>query len=188
MSHSKIDHLGNEAHEEAADSSAPFWRRWSTRKANAAAVQEDKPTATVPATEDLSLGKETLTDADMPVLASLDEHSDYSVFFSPKVSEELRRLALRKLFHSPKFNVTDGLDDYNENYTHFAGLGNRVTQDMRHRIQVAAERLAKPAATNETQPEIGQEQDTVALHASLSPSDPAAPETPSAAPQERQPT
>jgi hypothetical protein len=151
-------------------------------------VQADKQKAKAPAAEDSSTAGESLTDADMPALAALDEDSDYSVFFSPKVSEELRRLALRKLFHSPKFNVTDGLDDYNENYTHFASLGDRLTQDMRHRLQVEAKRLAKPETTIEAQPETVQKPDDIALQASPSSHDNAAPATPSAAPQERQPT
>ena len=63
-----------------------------------------------------------LGDADMPPLDSLGPESDYSGFLSPGVSEELRRLALRKLFHSPLFNVTDGLDDYDDDFTSFAVL------------------------------------------------------------------
>ena len=187
MSHSKNDLPGKEGHRESAESNPSFWARWSTRKAQAAAAQ-DKATATAPATEESSPGQAALTDADMPALASLDEHSDYSVFFSSKVSTELRRLALRKLFHSPKFNVTDGLDDYNENFTHFTGLGDRVTQEMRHRLQVEAKRIAEPGAIHETQPEPLKERDNAALHASSSPSDPAASETPSVEPQEGQPT
>ena len=39
-----------------------------------------------------------LTDADMPPIETLTEDSDYTGFMSPEVSEELRKLALRKLF------------------------------------------------------------------------------------------
>ena len=39
------------------------------------------------------------TDADMPPLESLSADSDFTGFLSPKVSESLRRAALRKLFH-----------------------------------------------------------------------------------------
>ncbi len=63
-----------------------------------------------------------LGDSDMPPLDSLGPESDYSGFLSPGVSEELRRLALRKLFLSPLFNVTDGLDDYDDDFRSFEVL------------------------------------------------------------------
>ncbi len=80
------------------------------------------------------------TDADMPPLDALNEHSDYSGFLSPGVSEELRRLALRKLFHLPRFNVRDELDDCAEDYTGFTPLGDIVTADMRHRMELEKEK------------------------------------------------
>ena len=61
-------------------------------------------------------------DADMPPLDSLGPESDYSGFMSPGVSDELRRLALRKLFRSPLYNITDGLDDYDDDFRSFAVL------------------------------------------------------------------
>jgi hypothetical protein len=66
----------------------------------------------------------------LPPIESLDEHSDYRAFMSDKVSEELRLLALRKLFRLPQFNVTDGLNDYDGDFTAFKPLGNTVTHDM----------------------------------------------------------
>lgn len=76
-----------------------------------------------------------LTDQDMPPLDSLGADSDFSPFLSPKVSEALRRLALRKLFHGDAFNVCDGLDDYAEDFTRFSGLGDLLTADMKHQLQ-----------------------------------------------------
>ncbi len=71
-----------------------------------------------------------LTDADMPAIDTLDEHSDVSGFFSEKVSEELRRAALRKLFHLPTFNFTDGLNDYDEDFTRPSELLNWASQKV----------------------------------------------------------
>ena len=89
------------------------------------------------------------TDADMPPIESLDENSDYSQFLSPKVSQTLRSVALRKLFHMAGFNVRDGLDDYDEDFTHFEPLGNTITADMRYRMEREKEkerqRLAREA-------------------------------------------
>ena len=90
-----------------------------------------------------------LTDEDMPALESLDEGSDYSGFLSPGVSEELRRRALRKLFMSAVFNVRDGLDDYDEDFTSFEALGDIVTSDMKHMAEVEAERAKQARADAE---------------------------------------
>ncbi|WP_165840068.1 DUF3306 domain-containing protein [Motiliproteus coralliicola] len=72
-----------------------------------------------------------LTDADMPSLESLDESSDFSGFLSEGVSEKLRRQALRKLFHLPEFNIRDGLNEYDEDYSTFIPLGDTVTYQMK---------------------------------------------------------
>ena len=79
-----------------------------------------------------------LTDADMPALETLDEDSDYSGFMSSGVSDELRKMALRKLFSAPGFNVRDGLDEYDDDYTKFEKLGDVVTCDMKHQMEMEA--------------------------------------------------
>ena len=68
---------------------------------------------------------------ELPPIESLDEDSDYSLFMSPEVDEGLRKLALRKLFKSPMFNVVDGLNDYDDDFTTFEALGDIVTSDMK---------------------------------------------------------
>lgn len=82
-------------------------------------------------------------DDDMPPLETLTVDSDYSGFFSPKVSDTLRKAALRKLFHSAQFNVIDELDDYAEDFTTFQSLGDIVTADMKHQLEVQAKRAAE---------------------------------------------
>lgn len=83
----------------------------------------------------MEIAKQTLTERDMPPIEELGEGSDYRQFFSEGVSDSLRTQALRKLFHLPKYNVTDGLDDYTEDYHRFESLGNIVTADIRHQLQ-----------------------------------------------------
>lgn len=122
-----------------------FWDRWSARKQ--AAREEDESAA--PAEEVVQqpeLERPPLTDEDMPPLETLGESSDYSGFLSPEVSEGLRRLALRKLFHGSDFNVCDGLDDYAEDFTSFAKLGDLVTADMRFQMEEAARRAKSEEA------------------------------------------
>jgi len=86
-----------------------------------------------------------LTDEDMPDIETLDENSDYAGFMSTGVSESVRKMALRKLFHGETYNVRDGLDDYDGDYTFFEKLDpTTVTSDMKHMIEVEAKRaLAK---------------------------------------------
>lgn len=83
------------------------------------------------------------TDADMPPIESLDADSDYSGFMSPRVSESLRRMALRKLFGMPGFNIRDGLDDYDVDYTSFEPLGATVTADMKYHAERRRARQAE---------------------------------------------
>lgn len=121
-----------------------FASRWSRRKLAA------RQPAVEPAPPEVSPGVEPPgdeepappSDADMPPIESLTEDSDVSGFFSPKVSEKLRKLALRRLFHTSKFNVRDGLDDYDGDFRSFTPLGDVVTADMRHQLERQAE-LAK---------------------------------------------
>ncbi|MDH5326430.1 MAG: DUF3306 domain-containing protein [Gammaproteobacteria bacterium] len=98
------------------------------------------------------------SDADMPDIESLGEHSDYSGFMSPKVSEPLRRRALRKLFAMPVFNVTDGLNDYDEDYTQFAPLGDVIPWEMRERLRFESKRKEDEAKSQEQEAKIRDEE------------------------------
>jgi hypothetical protein len=128
--------------------------RWSRRKLEArqqqaeprrpssAAMTEDRPAPAEQAVERAAEAeKPLLTDADMPAIDSLDENSDFSQFMSAGVSDELRNLALRKLFHAPAFNIRDGLDEYDDDFTSFEKLGDIVTSDMKHRIEMEQQKL-----------------------------------------------
>lgn len=140
-------------HQASEDTDGGFLRRWSRRKAEPEApaappTGESAPGGeATPAESPDRLAREpgsangnpaaevegrVMTDDDMPGLDTIAETTDMSGFFSPGVSEALRTQALRRLFRLPKFNVTDGLDDYNEDYRNFQALGDVVTSDMRH--------------------------------------------------------
>jgi len=129
-----------------------FLQRWSERKHEARqghAPTEPQPDSPIPEDQPAAdkeihareTPKSELTDADMPAVESLTEASDYSGFLSEGVSESLRQKALSRLFHSPSFNLVDGLDDYAEDFAAFVPLGDLVTSDMRHRLEQQAERL-----------------------------------------------
>jgi hypothetical protein len=53
----------------------------------------------------------------LPPIESLTFDSDFSAFLAPHVPEELKRQALKKLLHDPRFNVMDGLDVYIDDYS-----------------------------------------------------------------------
>ena len=140
-----------------------FYSRWSKLKDQERSSQQAEMQSELSADSHSSLDsmvdkqalpessqeKYLLCDQDMPDLDSLDEDSDYSGFLSPGVSEELRKLALRKLFQGQSFNLCDGLDDYDEEFTSFEKLGDIVTADMRFQLEEEARRKLQTAAEND---------------------------------------
>jgi len=88
------------------------------------------------------------TDDDMPPVDSIDEDTDMSGFFSPKVSQAVKKAALKKFFHSPLFNIVDGLDDYDDDFRNFEALGDIITSDMRTQMERKAKRAEEEAAND----------------------------------------
>jgi hypothetical protein len=141
----------------AADSREDFLARWSRRKQDARHDDTDVPVhetaaATPPEPAETEPAK-VLTDADMPPLETLDESSDFSPFLSPGVSDDLRHQAMRKLFSQPVYNITDGLNDYDEDFTQFTGLGNVITHEMKRMLQRELEAEKADAVSTEVQTE-----------------------------------
>lgn len=177
------------------DTEDGFLSRWSRRKSRARQPESPAPEESLDrargrgpnppeaVADERREAEPVKTDEDMPDLDSISESTDMSDFFSPGVSEDLRNLALRRLFHTAKFNVTDGLDDYAEDFRNFAPLGDIVTSDMRHRLEVDQRRREEEAlargedvpsagsATSETE-EAPAATDEPAMAASDEPSEP----------------
>lgn len=167
---------------DADEREAGFLGRWARRK-EAARVAPERPAAEpdegppagaaepddaapAPVSEDsadeATDAPPSLTDADMPDIETLQPDSDVSGFFSPGVSDALRRKALRRLFHTSRFNVKDGLDDYDDDYTLLQPLGDTMTHDLQRQNDRLAERRqareAKDAERDtEAQPEVENE-------------------------------
>ena len=130
---------------QAAKRDEAFLERWSRLKSEARVADASTSDGQgSPATDQESAGSSgqdsarevaDQAHAPLPDPATLDEDADYSAFLAPGIDDALRRKALRKLFHSPKFNICDGLDDYCEDFTQFEKLGDVVTFDMRHRLE-----------------------------------------------------
>jgi Protein of unknown function (DUF3306) len=103
-------------------------RRWSARKhaiareQTAAVVPNVSATAFSPsATAPLAQAEASQPIADatpeLPPVESLTFDSDFTAFLKPNVDEALKRKALKKLLHDPRFNVMDGLDTYIADYS-----------------------------------------------------------------------
>ena len=102
-----------------------FLGRWSERKT---AERKGEPLigADIPEQSEVGLPSpaEEISDEDMPIpddlpdIETLDKDSDYTLFMRKGTPEHLKRLALKKLFHSdPALAVLDGLNDYDEDYS-----------------------------------------------------------------------
>jgi hypothetical protein len=82
-----------------------FVSRWSRLKHDSRAEPQKAPVAESKAPE-----------APVPPLESVTPQSDFTPFMQPKVQEELRRLALKKLFRDPHFNVPDPFEPYSRDW------------------------------------------------------------------------
>ena len=128
----------------------PFLSRWARKKEEA---RRSPPLPANPATDPKSPAPE------LPPVDKLTIESDYRAFFHPKVGEDVRRAALKKLFGDPHFNVMDGLDVYIDDYSKtepippemMAGLRQaqmilasaREDTEQREREELARKRLAQ---------------------------------------------
>ena len=90
-----------------------FLSRWSRLK------KETREAAPLPASAPSAASAEIeeTSAPELPPIESLTKDSDYTAFFQPKVDEDVRRAALKKLFSDPHFNVMDGLDTYIDDYS-----------------------------------------------------------------------
>ncbi len=97
-----------------------FLRRWSRRKREAKAV-EPKKAAVVE-------GKP----AELPPVESLTFDSDFAAYLRANIDESVKRAALKKLLHDPRFNVMDGLDTYIDDYTKNEGISEAMLKTLEH--------------------------------------------------------
>jgi hypothetical protein len=96
-------------------------KRWSVRKLAASqeakvATPSEAPAVAVQPTAEPATGPTPVASA-LPPVDSLTFESDFTAFMKPDVDESLKRMALKKLLHDPRFNVMDGLDTYIDDYS-----------------------------------------------------------------------
>ncbi len=112
-----------------------FSSRWSRRKREADVADEPahqadsdavEVAALTPADEDVVDPAQQVPPPDLPTIDSLTGDSDFSQFMQEGVPEELRRLALRKLWRLMPI-IPDGLDDYDEDYSMIGIVAQKVS-------------------------------------------------------------
>ncbi|MGH8518083.1 MAG: DUF3306 domain-containing protein [Panacagrimonas sp.] len=82
------------------DSKQAFLHRWSRRKHEAEKQKDQLPAA------------EEKPPAQLPPVDQLTPESDFTGFMHPKVEDSLRRVALKKMFTDPHFNIPDPFEPY----------------------------------------------------------------------------
>jgi hypothetical protein len=124
-----------------------FLRRWARMKASPEAVAEaprtDAPAVApvppaVPSAMPAAVQQSVVSaDPAQPVLtledaARLTPESDFSAFVSQGVDKDVRRLALKKLFADPRFNVPDRLDMYMDDYNQPSPVSATMLAALQH--------------------------------------------------------
>ena len=178
-----------------------FLRRWARMKASPEAVAEAPRTA-VPAAPVAPVAPVTpvspvaplaqtgpapaasAADTAQPVLtledaARLTPESDFSAFVSQGVYKDVRRLALKKLFSDPHFNIPDRLDMYMDDYNQPSPVSATMLAALQHArsvlrspeeiqaelarlaardapLDTAAQAVASELAAAEAEPEAGE--------------------------------
>ncbi len=140
-----------------------FLSRWSRLKQQAREV----PAAPQPAAPD---AKAAEAPPELPPVEELGMDSDYRGFFHPKVNEDLRRTALKKLFSDPHFNVMDGLDTYIDDYSKPDPLPAAMLAQLRQ-----AQKIIEWANDKGEKKEEGQEQGQARIAAQAAAAAPGAP-------------
>lgn len=99
-----------------------FLRRWSRRKKEAAAAVAQPP-APKPA---------EVKPEELPPVESLTFDSDFGAYLRANIDESLKRAALKKLLHDPRFNVMDGLDIYIDDYSKDDPIPEEMLKKLEH--------------------------------------------------------
>ncbi len=142
-----------------------FLSRWSQRKQETktapapepVVVVEEAPQDNIPVVvneepveeEALSAEQEALI-ADLPDVENLTPESDFSPFMQRGVPEELKRLALRKLWRSnPIFANLDGFNDYDEDFTIIQPLAEGLADELQKLMKENSRTTPEPEPEEE---------------------------------------
>jgi len=113
-----------------AEDKEAFLSRWSRLKKEEAA---EKPLATEESPAPV-----------LPPVEKLTPDSDFRDFMHPKVEDALRRVALKKLFSDPHFNIPDPFEAYSGDWTG----GEPIPEAMLASLEQMKTLLKKPEQPN----------------------------------------
>lgn len=120
-----------------------FLSRWSRKKSADEGIVENDNTEQVeekkPAEEPLDIDEQSL-----PLWQQKD------------VDPDIKKKALATLFKQSEFKDVDHMNEYDEDFTSFSGLGDVVTQEMKRMLRLA-EQKTRPESDTDTE----QQQDMV---------------------------
>ena len=105
--------------------------RWSRLKRENRTLEEEKARAKAVPEPAKGAGEEEAPE--LPALDQLTPRSDFTAFMHPKVQDSVRRVALKKLFADPHFNVPDLNEAYSGDWTG----GEPITQEMLKQLNQA---------------------------------------------------
>ena len=87
---------------------------------------------------------------ELPPIETLTADSDFAPFMRAGVDPDLRRAALKKLLHDPRFNVMDGLDVYIDDYTKTKPIDPSLAQRILARLHPGSLAGEEPVAATVT--------------------------------------
>jgi len=148
-----------------------FLARWSRLKREAS-VKSAAPSPAQPATGGAA--------PELPPIDQLTPQSEFKEFMHAKVSDGVRRAALKKLFADPRFNVIDLMDVYIDDYTN----GETISAEMLAQLEHCKSTLNPPQPEAEKKEEESVEQ-AAALESEAPTADAPAPQAPQVAQVEK---
>ena len=137
-----------------------FLDRWSRLK-----QEQAKERVKEQATEKAPVPAQTTEKAEQPAVAlqpveELNPDSDFVPFMGPKVDDQTRRSALKRLFTDAHFNVPDPFEAYSEDYTGGEPIPVEMLKSLNHARKLLfddPEKTAEAAAA-QSGPESGAAQ------------------------------
>jgi hypothetical protein len=110
-----------------ATENEPFLSRWSRLKHEQERQEKlEKPAEQPPSEQKADEAPQ------LPPLESLTTESDFAPFMHPKVQDALRRVALKKLFSDPHFNVPDVNEAYSGDWTGGEPIPEEMLKQLEH--------------------------------------------------------
>jgi len=131
------------------DKDEAFLSRWSRRKSSP--------------NEELEQENQQSTDDVKPAPIAEDisdpDESEAPLWQQDDVDDDIKQQALAALFKQPEFNDVDHMNEYDEDFTKFSGLGDVVTQEMKRMLRLAEEKTRpEPEIEAEKQQDIADSQ------------------------------